>query len=110
MLLYDEFMGFQPPLRYNSGRGDKVVRIKLSRILGDKRWSQRRLAQETGIRPSTISHYYNDFSDCIRLDHVDRICEALNCDITDLLEYIPNNQKRTGNELILEEHGNRKPK
>ncbi|WP_278078317.1 helix-turn-helix domain-containing protein [Subdoligranulum variabile] len=37
---------------------------------------------------------------------MDRICEALDCQVEDVLEYIPNKQKRTGNCLILEEHGN----
>ena len=34
----------------------------------------------------------------------------LDCTITDLLEYIPNERKTTGKYLILEEHGNRKQK
>ena len=41
---------------------------------------------------------------------IDKICEALDCTITDLLEYIPNERKTTGKYLILEEHGNRKQK
>ncbi len=39
-----------------------------------------------------------------------RICEVLDCDLSDLIEYIPNKQKKTGRNLILEEHGNRKRK
>ena len=47
---------------------------------------------------------------CARLniDHLDRICEALECDISDLIEYIPNKIKKTGDNLILEPHGARK--
>lgn len=87
-----------------------MIKNHLSRLLGEKRWSQARLARETGIRPSTICAYYNEFADRISLEHLDRICEALGCQVEDVLEYIPNKQKRTGNCLILEEHGNRKPK
>lgn len=36
--------------------------------------------------------------------------DTLDCTITDLLEYIPNERKTTGKYLILEEHGNRKQK
>lgn len=43
-------------------------------------------------------------------EQIDKICEALDCTITDLLEYIPNERKTTGKYLILEEHGNRKQK
>lgn len=95
-------------LFYNVGRGDEMIKIHLSRILGEKRWSQARLARETGIRPSTICHWYNEFTDRISLEHLDKICEALNCTTTDLLEYIPNARRRTGSNLIVEDHGNRK--
>ncbi len=85
-----------------------MIKIHLSRILGERRWSQARLARETGIRPSTICHWYNEFADRISLEHLDRICEVLGCTAADLLEYIPNAQRRTGDNLIIEEHGNRR--
>ncbi len=87
-----------------------MVKIYLSRILGEKRWTQKDLAEATGIRPSTINEWYHELVSCLNVDHIDKICEALGCQITDLLEYIPNEQKTTGKDLILEEHGNRKPK
>ncbi len=43
----------------------------------------------TGIRASTINDIYNEFAERISLNHLDRICKALNCDISDILEYIP---------------------
>ena len=39
-----------------------------------------------------------------------KIREVLECDISDLIEYVPNQHKITGKDLIVEEHGNRKPK
>lgn len=85
-----------------------MIKNHLSRLLGEKRWTQARLAWETGIRPSTICAYYNEFTERISLEHLDRICEALDCRVEDVLEYIPNHQKKTGKDLILEDHGNRK--
>ena len=85
-----------------------MIKNHLSRLLGEKRWTQARLAQETGIRPSTISDIYNDVAERISLDHLDKICEALDCTTEELLEYVPNAQPRTGKYLILEQHGNRK--
>ena len=61
-----------------------MIRIKLSRILGDKRISQAELSRRTGIGINTICHYYNEVTDRINLEHLDRICEALDCDITDI--------------------------
>ena len=87
-----------------------MVKNHLSRILGERRWSQAKLARVTGIRPTTICELYNEFAERVNFDHLDKICEALNCTMTDLLEYIPNRQPRTGENLILEEHGNRKKK
>ena len=87
-----------------------MIKIHLSRLLGEKRISQAELSRQTGIRPSTISDMYNEMADRINLDYIDRICEYLECSVTDLMEYVPNRQKRTGEFLIVEEHGNRKPK
>ncbi len=77
-------------------------------MLGERRWTQARLARETGIRPSTISAYYNELAERISYEHMDRICEALDCDVSDLLERVPSRQRKTGKDLILEQHGNRK--
>ena len=46
--------------------------------------------------------------DRINLEHLDRICEVLGCDVADILEYQPNKIKKTGTNLILEQNGNRK--
>jgi len=62
-----------------------MIRILLSVRLGEKRWTQARLSQETGIRTATISDMYNEMTDTIRLDKLDKICQALGCDVGDLL-------------------------
>ena len=87
-----------------------MIKNHLSRILGERRWTQTKLAAMTGIRKSTISDLYNEMAERISFDQLDRICEALDCTLPELLEYIPNQQPRTGENLILEEHGNRKKK
>ena len=69
---------------------DIMIKIHLSRLLGEKRWTQKDLAEATGIRPSTINEWYHEFVTRINLDHVDKICEVLECDISDLIEYVPN--------------------
>lgn len=85
-----------------------MIRIHLSRLLGEKRWTQAYLSQMTGIRPNTISDIYNEMAERISLEHLDRICEVLECDLSDLIEYLPNKKKRTGKDLIKEKHGNQK--
>lgn len=87
-----------------------MVKIHLSRLLGERRMSQKRLSELTGIRPNTISEWYNEIAVSLRLEHIDRICEVLGCSIEDLIEIIPNKVPKTGKFLIIEDHGNRKPK
>jgi len=62
-----------------------MIRILLSARLGERRWTQARLAQETGIRPATINELYHEMTDTISLDKLDKICRALNCDVSDIL-------------------------
>lgn len=67
-----------------------MIRIKLSAILGERRVTQADLARRTNIRPNTICDIYNELCDRVSLEHLDLICEALNCDISDLLERVDN--------------------
>lgn len=62
-----------------------AIRILLSRKLGELRWTQADLARKTGIRPNTINDLYNEFASRVSLEHLDRICEVLNCDLSEIL-------------------------
>ena len=66
-----------------------AIRILLSRKLGELRWTQADLARKTGIRPSTINEMYHEICERVNLEHLDLICEALNCDLSDILIRIP---------------------
>ncbi len=67
-----------------------MIRILLSTRLGELRVKQAELARMTGIRPNTIGDLYNEFAERVTLEHLDLICEALECDLSDLLIRIPN--------------------
>ncbi|MCL2082228.1 MAG: helix-turn-helix transcriptional regulator [Oscillospiraceae bacterium] len=81
-----------------------AIRILLSARLGEVRWTQADLSRSTGIRPSTIGDMYNELGERVKLDHLDLICEALGCEVSDLLirEENPNPRTKTKN-------GNSKP-
>lgn len=64
-----------------------MIRILLSTRLGERRWTQADLARATGIRAATINELYNELVDRVNLDHLDRICRALDCEVGDLLLY-----------------------
>jgi putative transcriptional regulator len=55
--------------------------------------TQKELARKVSISRSFLSEIENGKYD-IRLSLLDKICEVLGCDITDLLEYIPNKKKK----------------
>ena len=85
-----------------------MVKFHLSKLLGERRMTQKTLSQKTGIRNSTINDYYNEIAVSIKFEHIDKICEVLDCTTEELFEYLPNKVKTTGKDLIVEEHGNRK--
>ncbi|MBR6861232.1 MAG: helix-turn-helix transcriptional regulator [Acidaminococcaceae bacterium] len=71
-----------------------MIKIVLSRKLGELRWTQADLARVTGIRPTTISELYNELLERVNLDHLDLICEALNCGLDEIIIYEPNKEPR----------------
>ena len=72
-----------------------MIRILLSTHLGERRWTQADLARATGIRPSTINDLYHELADRVNLEHLDLICEALGCDLSDLIIRVPDNEPHT---------------
>lgn len=67
-----------------------AIKILLSTRLGELRWTQADLARKTGIRPSTINDLYHELAERVNLEHLDLICEALDCDLSDILVRVPN--------------------
>ena len=69
-----------------------MIRILLSTRLGERRWTQADLARATGIRPSTINEMYHEFCERVNLEHLDLICEALDCDLDEIIIRTPNKE------------------
>lgn len=62
------------------------IRIRLSRLLGELHLTQADLAQMTDMREGTLSEYVREITDRVSLIHIARICEELECKLTDVLE------------------------
>lgn len=84
-----------------------MIRILLSTRLGELRWTQADLARKTGIRPSTINDLYHEMAERINLEHLDLICEALDCDISDIIIRLPNPEPRTKSRTGADPHNNK---
>lgn len=64
-----------------------VSYTKLWKLLMDKKLSKADLRRKTGISPNTMTKLNRDEE--VTLSVPSRICEALNSDIGDIVEYIP---------------------
>ena len=63
-----------------------MISIRLRALLEEQNMSQSELARITQLRPSTISDLCNNNSNFIKLEHIERICSTLRCDVEELLK------------------------
>ena len=71
-----------------------MIKIKLSDLLGKHKMTQKALSELTNIRPATISKMYYEEVKRIDVRQLNNICKAFNCEISELLEYIPDDKKK----------------
>ncbi len=71
-----------------------AIRVLLSTRLGERRWTQADLSRATEIRPTTIGDLYNELTERVNLEHLDLICEALGCEVSDILQRVENKHPR----------------
>jgi putative transcriptional regulator len=70
-----------------------MIKIYLSRLLGEKRITQAELSRKTKIRAATINEIYHELCDRVNLEHLDLICKALDCKLSDLIDYVPDERR-----------------
>ncbi len=67
---------------------------RISRVMGEKRWGIADLARGAGISRSTATKLYYGGTD-VNLSIVDRVCRALDADLCELFEYVPDGEDGT---------------
>ena len=55
--------------------------------------TQKALADLADIRPATVSQMYYEETKRIDVRHLSNICKVFNCELSDLLEYIPDEEE-----------------
>ncbi|OOO67084.1 transcriptional regulator [Clostridium tepidum] len=65
-----------------------MIKTKLHIRLAEHRLTKAEFSRITGIRRSTVGAYCNDTFKHISKEHLDIMCKTLNCDITDIIEYV----------------------
>ena len=65
-----------------------MIKLKIDKYLDSHEITRYELAKRTGIRFQIIDNYYKN--KVVRYDSyvLDRICDALGCDISEIIEYI----------------------
>jgi putative transcriptional regulator len=71
-----------------------MVKFQIHVRLGERRMSQAALARVTGIRENTINQMYNGYCERVSLEHLGKLCKALECDVCDILAYEPPQAKK----------------
>jgi putative transcriptional regulator len=66
-----------------------MIKFKVKVMLAVREMTQKQLADRTGIRPPTISAICTGSIKHLPVDALDKICTVLNCQPSDLMEYVP---------------------
>ena len=70
-----------------------MVKNNLKQLLKLKKITQSELSRKSGISKYSLSQMATGKTNSIRHDTLDKLCEALECDINDILMYTPNNKR-----------------
>ena len=65
------------------------IRIKLDELIRKAGISKNKLSHRAEMQRSQINHYCNNDITRLDIDVLARICTVLNCEISDLLEFVP---------------------
>lgn len=65
-----------------------MIKFKVKVMLAIRDMTQKELAERTGIRPPTVSAICTGAVKHLPVDALDKICEVLDCQPSDLMEYV----------------------
>lgn len=90
--------------------GDFMVKFKLRMKLAELGMSQKELSEKSGIRIASVNAYYHNTAKSISLENINSLCDVLNCDISDILEYNRDKSEESNISKLLSEYLNFNPK
>lgn len=70
-----------------------TVRINLTKLIESRGISKNKLSQRAEMQRTQLNHYCNNTITRLDTDVLARLCTVLDCEIGDILEFIPPNNK-----------------
>lgn len=75
------------------------IEFHLAQLMREKGFTKNKLCVMCGLRFETIQGYYNGDISRVDLFVLSQLCHVLNCNIQDIIEYVPENAK---NETVVQ--------
>lgn len=66
-----------------------TVKINLTKLIEENGISKNKLSQRAEMQRTQINHYCNNTITRLDIDVLARLCTVLECEISDLLEFVP---------------------
>ncbi|MEC1247067.1 helix-turn-helix domain-containing protein [Bacillus amyloliquefaciens] len=72
-----------------------MIKVHLSRLMGERKLNIAEVSRKTGLHRNGITKLYYEETDGIKFDTLEKLCKALECEITDLIEIIEEDSKES---------------
>ncbi len=69
-----------------------MIKNKLSELMGREKLKMSEVQRMTGLSESTIRRLYHNTASNISLDTLNKLCKALDCKLSDIFEYVPDEE------------------
>lgn len=65
-----------------------MIKVHLSKLMGEKRLNIAEVSRMAGLHRNGVTKIYNEETDGIKFDTLEKLCKVLDCKIEDLLEIV----------------------
>ena len=70
------------------------IKINIEEKLNEKGLSKNKFSQKAEMQRTQLNKYINNEIVLLNIDVLARMCAVLECDISDILEYVPENKNK----------------
>ena len=76
-----------------------AIQVRLKQVRQDRGFSQNELARKIEMAVLSVQHIENGRAKSIPWDTLDKLCNVLNCQVGDLLVWVPNGRELPGDAM-----------